>query len=37
LYERFMRIKQWKLLRPFLKKNGEKSKTKSLFQIFFNL
>lgn len=38
LYERFMRIKQWKLLRPFLQKNnGEKSKSKSLFQIFFNL
>lgn len=37
LYERFMRIKQWKLLRPFLKKNGEKQKAKSLFQIFFNL
>ncbi len=37
LYERFMRIKQWKLLRPFLKKSGEKSKTKSLFSIFFNL
>jgi hypothetical protein len=38
LYERFMRIKQWKLLRPFLKKsNTEKTKSKSLFQIFFNL
>lgn len=38
LYERFMRIKQWKLLRPFLQKSGgEKSKSKSLFQIFFNL
>lgn len=37
LYERFMRIKQWKLLRPFLKKSGEKPKTKSLFSIFFNL
>jgi hypothetical protein len=38
LYERFMRIKQWKLLRPFLKKNGEKAvKAKTLFQLFFNL
>jgi hypothetical protein len=37
LYERFMRIKQWKLLRPFLKSNPEKQKTKSLFSIFFNL
>ena len=37
LYERFMRIKQWKLLRPFLKSSSEKSKTKSLFSIFFNL
>ena len=38
LYERFMRIKQWKLLRPFLKKNADKvAKTKSLFQLFFNL
>lgn len=38
LYERFMRIKQWKLLQPFLKKNSLKlAKMKSLFQIFFNL
>ncbi|MBO9570664.1 MAG: GNAT family N-acetyltransferase [Chitinophagaceae bacterium] len=38
LYERFMRIKQWKLLQPFLKKNIQKAtKAKSLFQIFFNL
>lgn len=38
LYERFMRIKQWKLLQPFLKKNIQKgTKAKSLFQIFFNL
>src|SRR5688572_30438350 len=37
LYERFMRIKQWKLLSPFLKKSSDKLKTKSLFQIFFNL
>jgi hypothetical protein len=34
LYERFMRIKQWKLLQPFLKKNA---KSKSFFSIFFNL
>jgi hypothetical protein len=38
LYERFMRIKQWKLLRPFLKKDSsDKSKSKSLFHFFFNL
>lgn len=37
LYERFMRIKQWKLLRPFLKSSADKPKTKSLFSIFFNL
>ncbi len=38
LYERFMRIKQWKLLQPFMKKSSAKgSKAKSLFQIFFNL
>ncbi len=38
LYERFMRIKRWKLLQPFLKKGTTKSsKAKSLFQIFFNL
>jgi len=37
LYERFMRIKQWKLLRPFLKGNSDKPKTKSLFNFFFNL
>ena len=37
LYERFMRIKQWKLLRPFLKSSSEKQKSKSLFSIFFNL
>jgi hypothetical protein len=35
LYERFMRIKQWKLLKPFLKKNIVKAK--SLFSVFFNL
>ena len=37
LYERFMRIKQWKLLRPFLKNSADKQKSKSLFSIFFNL
>lgn len=38
LYERFMRIKQWKLLQPFLKKNTQKmTKAKSLLQFFFNL
>jgi hypothetical protein len=38
LYERFMRIKQWKLLQPFLKKNAQKiTKVKSLFNFFFNL
>jgi hypothetical protein len=38
LYERFMRIKQWKLLQPFLKKNTQKmTKVKSLLQFFFNL
>lgn len=37
LYERFMRIKQWTLLQPFLKKSSEKAKSKSLFHIFFNL
>lgn len=37
LYERFMRIKQWKLLRPFLKNSADKAKTKSLFHFFFNL
>ncbi|HET9056579.1 MAG TPA: GNAT family N-acetyltransferase [Chitinophagaceae bacterium] len=40
-FERLLKFKQWKLLKPFLKKdksendNGEKSK--SLFQVFFNL
>jgi len=38
LYERFMRIKQWKLLKPFLKKNVLRSGAgKSLLQYFFNL
>ena len=37
-YERFMRIKQWKLLKPFVKKNGVKSNgVKSLLHFFFNL
>ncbi|HRP31231.1 MAG TPA: GNAT family N-acetyltransferase [Agriterribacter sp.] len=41
LYERFMRIKKWKLLQPFLKKeepgNGTKSKSgKSLLHFIFN-
>lgn len=37
VYERFMRIKQWKLLKPFLKKNVQKiTKGKSLLQYFFN-
>ncbi len=38
LYERFMRIKKWKLLQPFLKKSVQKvTREKSFFQIFFNL
>ena len=38
LYERFMRIKQWKLLKPFLKKNVQKlTSGKSLLHYFFNL
>jgi hypothetical protein len=39
LYERFMRIKQWKLLKPFLKKNTAQkaNKGKSLLHYFFNL
>jgi hypothetical protein len=37
IYERFMRIKQWKLLQPFLKKeNGGSGKPRSLFHHFFN-
>jgi hypothetical protein len=35
LYERFMRIKQWKLLGAFRKKNTE-GKSKSLLKMFFN-
>jgi hypothetical protein len=38
LYERFMRIKQWKLLKPFLKKSLQKvAGAKSLMQYFLNL
>jgi hypothetical protein len=38
LYERFMRIKQWKLVRPFLKKEPSGAgKPKSLFHVFFHL
>ena len=42
LYERFMRIKQWKLLKPFMKKDGNGgggggTKAKSLLHFFFNL
>ena len=39
LYERFMRIKQWTLLKPFLKKSTQptKAKGKSLLQAFFQL
>ncbi len=38
LYERFMRIKQWKLLKPFLKKEPSgASRPKSLFHDFFHL
>ncbi|HVZ57896.1 MAG TPA: GNAT family N-acetyltransferase [Chitinophagaceae bacterium] len=42
-FERLLRLKQWKLLRPFLKKDKDGSsssngnKPKSLLQIFFNL
>ena len=39
LYERFMKIKQWTLLKPFMKKEKETngaSKPKSLFHYFFN-
>ncbi len=40
LYERFMKIKQWTLLKPFLKKEKEPSgagKPKSFLHYFFNL
>ena len=39
LYERFMKIKQWKLLKPFMKKEKEHAgavKSKSIFHHFFN-
>ena len=40
-FERLLKLKQWKLLKPFLKKdkeeNGNSEKSKSLFQFFFNL
>ena len=40
-YERFMRIKKWKLLQPFLKKDREESKSrhnmKTILHFFFNL
>ena len=41
LYERFMQIKQWKLLKPFLKKDKPAKDSavtlKTVFQYFFNL
>ncbi len=38
LYERFMRIKKWKLLKPFLKKeSGSSGKSRSVLSYFFNL
>jgi hypothetical protein len=37
LYERFMQIKKWKLLKPFLKRNtGPGTKAQSFFSHFFN-
>ncbi|RTL58829.1 MAG: GNAT family N-acetyltransferase [Sphingobacteriales bacterium] len=40
-FERLLKFKQWKLLKPFLKKdkdeNGNQLKGKSIFQVFFNL
>ncbi|HEV2353831.1 MAG TPA: GNAT family N-acetyltransferase, partial [Puia sp.] len=47
LYERFMRIKQWKLLKPFRKLNGDNARgsgggstpggrSRSLFHTFFH-
>ncbi|HSB93620.1 MAG TPA: hypothetical protein VLC28_10895 [Flavitalea sp.] len=38
LYERFMQIKQWKLLKPFMKKDGVSTgkKLKSVLSAFFN-
>jgi hypothetical protein len=41
LYERFMRIKKWKLLQPFLRKEKEEPKSgrnmKTILHFFFNL
>ncbi len=40
VYERLLQIKQWKFLRPFLKKEKERSipaKQKSILNYFFNL
>ena len=40
LYERFMKIKQWTLLKPFMKKETsahKNEKTGSLLKLFFNL
>ena len=39
-FERLLRFKQWKLLRPFMKKdngNNNESKPKSFLQLFFNI
>lgn len=41
-FERLLRFKQWKLLRPFMKKDKDKNnngggKLRSLFQLFFHL
>ena len=40
-FERLLRFKQWKLLKPFMKKdkenNGTVSATKSILQLFFNI
>jgi hypothetical protein len=40
-FERLLRFKQWKLLKPFMKKdkenNGNGSNTKSILQMFFNI
>ena len=40
LYERFMKIKQWTLLKPFMKKEAPTHKAvklSSLLKLFFNL
>jgi hypothetical protein len=39
-FERLLRFKQWKLLKPFMKKdngNNNESKPKSFLQLFFNI